>query len=290
MVNSDKHIISEIEQHLGEQVVDTNSVGGGCIANSRKITTESGKVYFVKSGFAGKMFQNEASGLQELSKPKAIRVPEVIIVNDDYLLLEFVATGVKKRDFFEDFGRRFADMHRFSGESFGFYEDNFIGATPQLNIPLGNGSKNWDEFYFQNRLLFQYRLSEENGYSTEKLRKGFKLLENKISGILKGSEEDPSLLHGDLWSGNYMCDKNGDAVIIDPAVYYGHREADLAMTKLFGGFSSGFYKAYNESWPLLPGHKYRENIYLLYHVMNHLNLFGYGYLSQAESLLWYYLK
>jgi fructosamine-3-kinase len=287
--SSDLHIIAEIEQYLGEPVLELHSVGGGCIANSQRITTESGKSFFIKSGFKGEMFHNEASGLRELSKPDVIRVPEVLAEGNNFLLLEYIKQGVKKRDFFEDFGKRFAGMHKFTSDSYGFYEDNFIGATPQINIPEGDEFVNWTEFYFCKRLLYQYKLSEKNGYATDKLRKGFVLLESKMSEILSGSEEHPSLLHGDLWSGNYMCDENGEVVLIDPAVYYGHREADLAMTKLFGGFSQSFYGAYNDMWPLMAGHEYRENIYLLYHVMNHLNLFGNSYLRQAESLLWHYL-
>jgi len=286
---SDSHIIAEIEHHLGEAVSGFHSLSGGCIANSQKITTKSGRSFFLKSGFEGKMFQNEAAGLRELSKPRVIKVPEVIIEGKDFLMLEFISQGYKKEDFFEDFGRRFAEMHKFSSESFGFYEDNFIGSTPQPNIPEDTEADNWTEFYFNKRLLYQYKLSEKKGYATDKLRKGFILLEKKISDILKGCEESPSLLHGDLWSGNYMCDENGEVVLIDPAVYYGHREADLAMTKLFGGFPEIFYKSYNNCMALSPGYEYRESIYLLYHVMNHLNLFGCGYLSQAEKLLWYYL-
>ena len=136
--------------------------------------------------------------------------------------------------------------------------------------------------------MYQYKLAEKNGYATQELRAGISKLENKIEKILAGSEESPSLLHGDLWSGNYMIDENGDACLIDPAVYYGHREADLGMTKLFGGFNSEFYKSYNENYPLPDGYDYRENIYKLYHVMNHLNLFGGGYYSQAISLINYY--
>ena len=130
---------------------------------------------------------------------------------------------------------------------------------------------------------------EKNGLADEDLRKSFSRLESKISDILKDSQEQPSLLHGDLWSGNYMVDEHGNACIIDPAVYYGHREADLAMTRLFGGYSEDFYKSYNESFPLKDGWEYRENIYKLYHVLNHLNLFGKGYYSQALSLIRSYL-
>ncbi|NWF49767.1 MAG: fructosamine kinase family protein, partial [Ignavibacteriaceae bacterium] len=163
------------------------------------------------------------------------------------------------------------------------------GSNPQINIPDEKEKLNWTLFYFNKRILFQLQLAERFGNATEELRKAISKLEDKIEDIIKGSEEKPSLLHGDLWSGNYMVDENGNAVLIDPAVYYGHREADLGMTKLFGGFSSEFYRAYNETYPLEDGYEYRENIYKLYHVLNHLNLFGGGYYSQALSLIKYYV-
>lgn len=147
----------------------------------------------------------------------------------------------------------------------------------------------WATFYFHKRLLFQYQLAEKRGYSTSRLTKGFARLESMIENILAGSEEPPSLLHGDLWSGNYMCDEEGNAVLIDPAVYYGHREAELAMTRLFGGFPPAFYEGYNQTYPLPEDWEYRENIYKLYHILNHLNLFGKSYLSEAEFLLEFYL-
>lgn len=281
-------IIARIEDWAGEKVIGTQSVGGGCIANARQVRMESGQVFFLKSGFSNSMFRNEANGLRELAKADAIRVPEVLLQGDDFLLLEFIQQGGKKRTFFEDFGRQFAQMHRYHADHFGFYEDNYIGATLQKNIPKGDEATGWTTFYWNKRLLFQLKLAERNGYADEKLRSGFRKLEEKIEDILAGSEEPPTLLHGDLWSGNYMSDENGEPVIIDPAVYYGHREADLAMTKLFGGFSSEFYAAYREANPLPDGYENRENIYLLYHVMNHLNLFGNSYHGQAVSLLYSY--
>jgi fructosamine-3-kinase len=148
---------------------------------------------------------------------------------------------------------------------------------------------NWTEFYFNKRLLYQYNLAEKNGYAGEELQRAFSQLENKIYLVLKDSNAIPSLLHGDLWSGNYITDETGNACLIDPAVYYGHREADLAMTKLFGGFDNRFYSAYNEEYPLDNGYEFRENIYKLYHVLNHLNLFGTAYYQQALSLIKYYL-
>lgn len=235
------------------------------------------------------MFLKEANGLIELKKAKAIKVPDVILAEKDFILMEFINSSSRSKSFFKDFGIKFSQMHKYSSPGFGFYEDNYIGANPQENIPAKDEEKDWIEFYFNKRILYQYKLAEKNGYSTNELRKGIFKLENKIEEILSGSEEPPSLLHGDLWSGNYMVDENGDACLIDPAVYYGHREADLGMTKLFGGFSSEFYNAYNENFPLPDGAGYRENLYKLYHVLNHLNLFGRGYYSQAISLVYYYL-
>lgn len=283
-------IREKVEAFLGEPIVHTTAVGGGCIANAQRVETASGSTYFLKSVLnSGDMFLKEANGLRELAKANAIRVPNVLIAEKDFLLMEFISTGSSDKNFQAEFGRKFAQMHRYHGESFGFFEDNFIGATVQKNIPEGEESTNWTAFYFNKRLLFQFKLAEKRGLVDARLRQGFSLLENKIDSILRGSEEKPSVLHGDLWGGNYMIDSAGQPVLIDPAVYYGHREADLAMTRLFGGFHGDFYASYNEAFPLPVGWHERENIYKLYHIINHLNLFGSGYLSPANQLLWSYL-
>lgn len=284
-------IINSIEKKLNCKIISSKSVGGGCINDAQTITASDGKKFFLKQNFnsAKDMFFKEANGLKELKKANAIRVPEVILVDTNFILLEQINSGRKSKNFDEDFGKSFASLHKYTSESFGFYEDNYIGSTPQKNIPEPEKKNNWIKFYFNKRILFQYKLLESNGYADSALRKRISLLEDKIDDILRDSENIPSLLHGDLWSGNYMIDENGNACLIDPAVYYGNREADLAMTKLFGGFSSAFYKAYNEYFPLPAGYEYRENIYKLYHVMNHLNLFGSGYYHQTISLLDYYL-
>lgn len=270
---------------LGEEPVGMSSVGGGCIADSQRITTLSGKKFFLKQGFTNGMFEKEAHGLQELSIPGVIRIPKVINVGADYLILEHIEGGARKKDFFEDFGHKFALLHQYSAPKFGFFEDNFIGSTPQKNTPSDAEATNWPLFYWNNRLFFQFRLAEKNGYADQQLKSLISKLENRLEKILENSEEPPALLHGDLWGGNYMTDESGNPVLIDPAVYYGHREADLAMTKLFGGFSKVFYEAYNETYPLKPGFERREPAYLLYHVLNHLNLFGSGYYGQAIQLL-----
>ena len=235
------------------------------------------------------MFVKEAIGLNELAKANTLRVPKVISFSEDTILLEFILTGNKNKNFFEEFGRDFAEMHKFTSEAFGFFEDNYIGSNPQKNIPDENEKSSWSNFYFNKRILYQVQLAEKLGNSTSELRKLVTRLEGRIEKILGVNDEKPSLLHGDLWGGNYMVDENGSAGIIDPAVYYGHREADLGMTRLFGGFSSEFYESYNEIFPLKEGSEYRENIYKLYHVLNHLNLFGGSYYSQAISLIKFYI-
>lgn len=276
---------------IDDKIDSQRSVSGGCINDAKIIITKSGKSYFVKTNSNSEkdLFLKEANGLRELAKANVIRVPNVIYADVNFIIIESIIPQTKAKLFWENFGRDFARLHKFTINNFGFYEDNYIGSTPQLNIPSKIESFSWVEFYFNKRLLFQYKLAEKNGFAGEELHKVFFQLESKISSILKECDAKPSLLHGDLWSGNFITDETGNACLIDPAVYYGHREADLTMTKLFGGFDSRFYSAYNEEYPLDDGHEYRENIYKLYHVLNHLNLFGSGYYQQAVGLIKYYL-
>jgi protein-ribulosamine 3-kinase len=286
-----QEIKNKIEKYFKKDILDIKNLSGGCISNAYKIELSDDEAIFLKVNDNNKsdgMFIKEAHGLKELAKAKAIRIPKVFFAEEEYLILEYIQTGYRRNDFFEVFGIKFANLHKFHGAKFGFYEDNYIGSNPQKNTPSKSEENNWAEFYFNKRIMPQYQLAEQNGYATNELKKGIKKLEGKIEGVLKGSEERPSLLHGDLWSGNFMEDENGMACLIDPAVYYGHREADLAMTKLFGGFSKIFYDSYNHYFPLKEGYEYRENIYKLYHVMNHLNLFGKGYYQQVISIINYY--
>ncbi|HSP89219.1 MAG TPA: fructosamine kinase family protein, partial [Ignavibacteriaceae bacterium] len=276
---------------IGSELHSVSSLSGGCISNAYKIIDDRERIYFLKINSSLKdLFIKEANGLNELRKANAIKVPEVFFCTEDYLLAEFVLQDKPSKNFFENFGRSFAELHKFKGEKFGFFEDNYIGSNPQINISGPGEESNWSEFYFNKRIFFQYKLAEKNGYATKELKDVILQLENKIEKIIETTNEAPSILHGDLWSGNFLVAQNNNACLIDPAVYYGHREADLAMTKLFGGFSSEFYSSYNEVYPLEKDYEYRENIYKLYHVLNHLNLFGKSYYPQSISMIKTYLK
>ena len=268
------------------------SLGGGCIADAAVAAFGDGSRVFVKraAGLPG-MFEAEADGLRTLAAAQAIRVPRVLAVSGEALVLELIEPAPRRSGFAEDFGRRFAALHRHRGKTCGFFLDNFIGATPQPNRPLDaewsaaaeDDGSGWPAFFLERRLRFQARLAERHD-GGEMLR----LLERaewRIGDLLSAAVEPPSLLHGDLWGGNCIVDERGEACLIDPAVYFGHREADLAMTRLFGGFDGAFYAAYDESLPLEPGHGDRLPIYQLYHVLNHFNLFGGGYHEQARRIL-----
>ena len=267
---------NHIEEILGEPINSSPTTSG-------IIRTPSGKEYYLKVGTRSRTFQCEANGLREIANADVIRTPEVMAVTDYFIMTEYISGDAPMPDFFSFFGEQLARLHRTEAPEYGFYEDNYIGRSPQPNIPKGEEVTDWVAFYFNKRLLFQYKMAERNGYVTPTLRAGFKRVEQTIEPLLRESCEKPCLLHGDLWSGNYICDV--EAVLIDPAVYYGHREADLAMTKLFGGFSPDFYKSYQSAYPLKPGWQQREKAYLLYHLLNHLNIFGRGYLAETEEVI-----
>ncbi|MEE4218245.1 MAG: fructosamine kinase family protein [Xanthomonadales bacterium] len=285
----------EILDRLGRGTpLELSPVGGGCIADSRIATFADGSSVFVKSAAsAPDLFPREAEGLAALAGAGAIPVPRVLAVDSTALVLEHIRQGPRKLRFFESFGRNFARLHRFRGPVCGFRHDNYLGSTPQLNRPVqgawpetpGNGDgSDWPEFFIERRLRFQVRLAADSGHGN-RLQTLLDRAEARFNELLCAAIEPPAILHGDLWGGNFMADENGEACLIDPAVYFGHREADLAMTRLFGGFEPVFYEAYNDEWPLLAGHGERLPVYQLYHLLNHLNLFGSGYYRQCENIL-----
>lgn len=271
------------------KVKGSSTLGGGSINQSRMLSLEDGRRYFVKThpspppGF----FEAEALGLQTLAEPGVLRVAQVVAVGDGedgppFLVLEAIGAGRPGKGFFETFGRQLAELHRSAtAEQFGFSRDNYIGATPQPN----RWTDDWCEFWRRYRIGYQLDLARRRGLSDPVLdRLGDRMLE-RLEELIAEPRETPALLHGDLWSGNYLVDDDGAAVLIDPAVYYGRREADVAMTQLFGGFDARFYAAYEEAWPLEAGSEERLELYKLYHLLNHLNLFGGGYRASCIEIL-----
>lgn len=261
---------------IKERVIKSQRLSGGSIGESFRVSTVFSNFfvkYYNKKGLARK----EAHSLNEIKKCPYVAIPEIFSFDDNFLVLDFIEQGVASRNYQSELGVMLASMHKFQrAENFGFYEDNYIGLTPQINKP----KKRWIDFLLENRLGFQIELSKDID-----LIKIWKDLSAIIPDIIDETEEQASLIHGDLWGGNLMKDSKGNPVLIDPASYYAHREMELGMTKLFGGFTSGFYKSYNKTFPLERGWERRIDIYMLYHVLNHYNMFGGGYKHQALSIM-----
>ena len=262
-----------------------HSVGGGCI-NSAAVIEDNGRSYFVKLNDAHLllMFEAEADGLREIATSNSVRVPQPVCTGLSgqhvYLVLEHIAFAPSDDQGPERLGQQLVLMHRTQQKTFGWRRDNTIGSTPQINTP----ATDWVAFWQHQRLEYQLRLAAAQGHRGDIQRKGERLLSD-LALLFANYAPTPSLLHGDLWSGNVAYDTLAQPVIYDPAVYYGDREADIAMTELFGGFAPRFYQAYQDAWPLDPDYSVRKHLYNLYHVLNHLNLFGGGYRAQAEGLM-----
>lgn len=259
------------------------STGGGCINQTLRVRYGADS-YFVKLNTASRadMFAAEALGLRELQDSHTLRVPEAVCWGDDgesaYLVLEDLQLG--GRDDLAALGEGLAAMHRVTRERFGWDTDNTIGSTLQINT----SEHDWVDFWRTQRLQFQLQLAAQNGHGGRLQSQGEKLLD-AFPALFADYSPPASLLHGDLWSGNYAFNRSGEPVIYDPAVYYGDREADLAMTELFGGFGADFYAAYRANYPLDAGYGVRKTLYNLYHILNHLNIFGEGYRSQAYRMM-----
>ena len=283
-------IPSEIKRSIITQLGDAlnttitvngeSSIVGGCINNAIKINTNKGD-FFVKWNTNSKanMFQSEYHGLKVLKDTNTIRIPNVLCFDDDFLILEFIPPSNPNNAFWKVFGQKLALMHKQTHSKFGLDFDNYIGSLHLDNTQ----NKNWTEFFIQNRLQAQLSIGNFSGTLLSDFDKLFQKLPNLFPN------ERPALLHGDLWSGNFLA-KNGDTpMLIDPAIYYGNREMDIAMSKLFGGFNSDFYFAYNESHPLENGWEERIQICNLYPLLVHVNLFGGSYRNQVKNILSYYV-
>ncbi len=260
-----------LRQHL--RVDSAEPVGGGCIHDCYKVEI-SGRAFFLKANDLSQAdnFATEADGLTAL-RNAGLPAPEPIAHGTAggaaYLLLEFLS--LRGKGDFAALARMLADAHRKPGPRFGWSRDNYIGATAQAN----GWCEDWAEFWRERRLKPQIELAKRNGFDLPVLN---------VFDLLEGHQPQPSLLHGDLWGGNAGFTAEGP-VVFDPAVYYGDREADLAMTELFGGFPREFYEAYEKTYPLDAGYGRRKHLYNLYHLLNHLNLFGAGYLGQVQQTL-----
>lgn len=259
-------------------------IRGGCI-NFTVQLTDGQRNFFIKINDMRliDMFAAEALGLAALMQTNTFRVPNPICYGSSlgqaYLVMESLHFGHASPNAAQEAGRLLALLHQTQTAKFGWQRDNYLGTTHQPN----DWQTDWIHFWRKQRLGFQLNLAAKNGYGGRLQERGEQLLE--YFPTLLNHAPKPSLLHGDLWRGNLGYDQDGKPVIFDPAVYYGDRETDLAMTELFGGFSKEFYAAYREIWPIAPGYPVRKTFYNLYHILNHLNLFGGGYLGQARGMI-----
>jgi fructosamine-3-kinase len=259
-------------------------LGGGCI-NSAFRLSDGKQTWFIKTNGADRldMFEAEAAGLEALAAAGAIGVPHALCTGSSgglsFIVMQHLELGGGGNDSWVKAGRQLAELHKESTCAFGWVRENTIGATPQHN----RWDKDWITFWREQRLGFQLGLAAANGHGGRLQSLGEQLLA-RFPALIDHAPR-PSLLHGDLWGGNLGFTREGEPVIYDPATYFGDREAEIAMTELFGGFNADFYASYREAWPMDAGYRVRRELYNLYHVLNHLNLFGGGYSSQAQGIM-----
>ena len=266
-------------------IESASPLGGGDINAAYRLNTAGGP-FFIKVNSAEHfpaMFEKEAAGLELLASTGVIRVPGVITHgeygDDIYLVLEFIPSGLPKASFWTDFGIALARMHRNTADAYGLGYDNYMGAIPQSN----KKHSNWTDFFVQERLEPMVKMARNDGFLTRDDISHFEKLYNRLPQIFP--PEPPALIHGDLWTGNHMVDANGEACLIDPAVHYGHREMDIAMSRLFGSFAAEFYEAYHSEYPLENGWIERVDVCNLYPLLIHVNLFGKGYVGSVERIV-----
>jgi fructosamine-3-kinase len=275
-------ITDRIQSELNSEILSQKSIHGGDINQAGRVELASGKTVFVKWNDSApeNMFQAEARGMKLLrSAESGLEIPAPLFVSERFLVLEWVEEGGGKNNSAFEFGKKLAQLHKTSSKNFGLDHDNYIGKLPQSNTI----HTNWVDFFAIERIEPQVRMGVESGKLTRSVLRNAESFYKKLGSIFP--TEKPALVHGDLWSGNYMFTPSGGASIYDPAVYFGHREMDLAMTRLFGGFSANFYDGYNEEFPLSDGFDSRVTVYNLYPLLVHANLFGGSYCRQAENII-----
>ncbi len=286
--------MSQLQQALSSllpspvAVLKEQGVSGGCISDAKRVRvrTDDGQErdYFVKSNGTSFLdnFHAEWDGLDRLADAKAIDVPRPIAVGSRggqaWLILQWIDQASPSTDYFETFGRQLARLHQVTeGKQIGLERNNFLGSATQINTPCDR----WSDFVAEHRIGYQLRWATDQGLADRPLQRDAAKIVQRMDDLLAGSEPSTSLLHGDLWSGNYLCGPDGQPVLIDPAVYHGNREAEFGMLRLFGSCPDCFYDAYDDTFPFAQGWQRRVNVYVLYHLMNHLNLFGRGYHQQC---------
>ena len=267
------------------QITDTKALGGGSINEAFSLKTTAGK-FFIKLNSSSAfpfMFEKEAEGLKILTETNTIDIPEVIgsaeCGKTAFLLLKYIESGSPDNNFWNDFGTKLTDLHRNTNDYFGLNTDNYIGSLIQSN----KRHSDYFSFFISERIEPQLKMARNKGEISQSDTRYFDSLFKSLHNIIP--IEKPSLLHGDLWGGNFMVSANGLSYLIDPAIYYGNREADIAMTKLFGGFQSEFYDAYNQAWPMEKDWQERVDIFNLYPLLVHVNLFGGSYAAQVLRII-----
>ena len=279
-------VLDDLEREAGiARRGEVRAVGGGSINRAYRIESTAGPVFLkVNTRDSADMFAAEAAGLEAIREARAVATPTVVALGETrehaWLALEWIDFVANAQPAAERLGRETAAMHAHTGEYFGWHRDNTIGSTPQPNTP----TEAWIDFWREHRLGFQLELAVRNGLPADCERRVTALL-GRLDQYFDGYRPEPSLVHGDLWGGNWGATRDGIPYIYDPAVYLGDREADLAMTRLFGGFGEKFHEAYQAAWPVAPGWERRVALYNLYHLLNHFNLFGVAYLAQIQEML-----
>lgn len=283
-----KQLINKLPglEHVTVSSIKLSGVGGGSINQTYRVLVNQKFAFFLKTNKAARfpgLFEKEKQGLEFLACQQLITVPTVLYCgnyqDDQLLLLEWVEQGIKTENFWKKFGEQLARLHQCTSTHFGFEHNNFMGALTQEN----EWTDSWADFFIKYRLVPQIEMALTNHLLSKNEAGLFELLYKKLDTIF--NLEKPSLLHGDLWCGNYLCNQDSKPVLIDPAVYYGHRSIDLAMTTLFGGFSKEFYSSYHHHYPFPSNYQEQWDICNLYPLLIHLNLFGQSYLPDIRGTL-----
>ena len=272
---------SWLRRNKSTSIIRFEAAAGGCINETGAIELSNGERLFLKlnPGAPENFFRAEALGLDTLRHSTELRIPSVIQAQTGFLLLEDLGCGTPIKDYWRLLGTGLAQLHSKTYSTFGLEEDNYCGRTPQRNTPTENGF----DFFARHRLIALAENAYESDLLDQRTLERVVRLANNLQNYLP--EQPAVLIHGDLWSGNVHCDNEGHPTLIDPACYRGWAEAELAMTKLFGGFHPEFYRAYEDESGIDPDWKLRASLYNLYHLLNHLVLFGTGYTGQIESVL-----